>query len=31
MTAPEKALVRFVAREASAIDPSLKPLIDKVG
>ena len=31
MTAPEKALVRFVAREAGTIDPSLKPLIDKVG
>lgn len=31
MTGPEKALVRFVAREASAIDPTLKPLIDKVG
>ena len=31
MTAPEKTLVRFVAREAGAIDPSLKPLIDMVG
>ncbi len=31
MTAPEKALVRFVAREASAIHPSLTPLIEKVG
>ncbi len=30
MTAPEKALIRFVTRDASAIDPSLKPLIDAV-
>ena len=30
MTAPEKALVAFVAREASALDPSLKAVLEKV-
>lgn len=30
MTAPEKALVRFVAREAVALDPSLASLVHKI-
>ena len=30
MTGPEKALVRFIARESGAMDPSLKELITKV-
>lgn len=30
ITGPEKALLRFIAREASAIDPSLKDMLAKV-
>lgn len=30
MNEPERALVRFIAREAASLDPSLKALIDKV-
>lgn len=31
LSEPEKALLRFVKREACAIDPSLQPMLDKAG